>query len=52
MVHLIQTDMHFKIKNIHFDMKFKSNRSHLSIWALVKVPLNCKLKSEFNGTQY
>jgi hypothetical protein len=43
--------MHFKTKNINFDMQFKLNRSYLGIWALAIVPLNCKLKSELNGTQ-
>ena len=47
----IHSNMHFKTKNINFDMQFKSNRSHQGIWALVIVSLNCKLKSEFNGTE-
>ncbi len=47
----IYSNMHFKTKNINFDMQFKLNRSYLGIWALAIVPLDCKLKSELNGTQ-
>ena len=47
----IHSNMHFKTKNINFDMQFKLNRSYLGIWALAIVPLNCKLKTEFNGSR-